>query len=249
VPATFMVQPTILITEDDPFTRRLLARCLENEGYLVEQAASGREMHEKLARRTPDLVLLDKALPDEDGLVLLRQIRAHSRIPVVMLSAHADDADRIAGLEMGADDYVSKFWKSEELIARVKSVIRRCRIDVRAEAGEAGRFLSFAGFRLDTEGHTLHDESGRNVELTTAEFRLLCALARAKGRTLSRDRLLDALGHGADAPEDRIVDVLISRLRGKLGDRGRKRTGSGADAEDPRIIRTVPNVGYQLTDR
>lgn len=242
-----MVQATILITEDDPFTRNLLARCFENEGYRVEQAASGREMHEKLARRMPDLVLLDKALPDEDGFVLLRQLRTHSNIPVVILSAHAEDADRIAGLEIGADDYVSKFWKSEELIARVSSVLRRCRAKAGGKAPDDGRLLNFAGFTLDTEGHTLLDESGRGISLTTAEFRLLCALVRARGRTLSRDRLLDALGHGAEAPQDRTIDVLISRLRAKLGEGGRKagRSGDGG----PGLIRTVPNVGYQLADR
>ncbi len=242
-----MTQPVILITEDDPFARRLLARCFENEGYIVEQAASGREMLERIQHRTPDLILLDKGLPDEDGLVLLRQLRAFSAIPVVMLSAHADDADRIAGLELGADDYVSKFWKSEELVARVKAVIRRCRPDGRAEPGRAGRFITFAGFSLDTEGHSLRDEAGHSIPLTVAEFRLLRALAQAKGRTLSRGQLLDALGHGADAPNDRTIDVLISRLRGKLGDGARRPAIPGA-AEGPRIIRTVANVGYQMAD-
>lgn len=242
-----MTQQTILITEDDPFTRQLLARCFENEGYRVEQADSGRQMLEKLRRRTPDLILLDKALPDEDGLVLLRQLRAYSRIPVVILSAHAEDGDRIAGLELGADDYVSKLWKSEELVARVKAVIRRCGPEVSGRTDAPGRFLTFASFRLDTEGHSLHDGDGRNIPLTVAEFRLLCALARSKGRTLTRGRLLDALGHGAEAPQDRTVDVLISRLRSKLGDGGRRLGGAGT-AEAPRIIRTVPNIGYQLAD-
>jgi len=243
-----MTKEAILITEDDPFTRQLLARCFENEGYLVEQAGSGREMLEKLRRRTPALILLDKALPDEDGLVLLRQLRTYSRIPVVILSAHAEDGDRIAGLELGADDYVSKFWKSEELVARVKAVIRRCGADeARGGSDGPGRFLTFASFRLDTEGHALHDGDGRNIPLTVAEFRLLCALARSKGRTLTRGRLLDALGHGAEAPQDRTVDVLISRLRSKLGD-GRRRLGGTGGGEAPRIIRTVPNIGYQLAD-
>lgn len=242
-----MAQATILITEDDPFTRNLLARCFENEGYRVELAASGWEMHEKLARHAPDLVLLDKALPDEDGFVLLRQLRTYSSVPVVILSAHAEDGDRIAGLEIGADDYVSKFWKSEELIARVSSVLRRCRADAGTKGADDGRLLNFAGFILDTEGHTLHDESGRSIGLTTAEFRLLCALARAKGRTLSRDQLLDALAHGAEAPQDRTVDVLISRLRAKLGDGRRKAARAGDGGRG--IIRTVPNVGYQLAER
>jgi two-component system OmpR family response regulator len=232
------VRPSILITEDDPFTRGLLVRCFENEGFLVEQATTGREMYEKLARRTPDLILLDKALPDEDGLVLLRQLRARSSVPVVMLSVHADDADRIAGLEMGADDYVSKFWKSEELVARVTSVIRRSRADASTFVEAKGRFLTFAGFKLDTEGHSLQDAEGREIDLTTHELGLLSALVKAKGRTLSRDQILDALSRGPDdGPQDRVVDVLISRLRTKLGDRERK------------VIRTVRNAGYQISDR
>ncbi|MBK8176061.1 MAG: response regulator transcription factor [Rhodospirillales bacterium] len=235
-----MGQPTILIVEDDPFTRDLLARCFAKEGYLVDQAATGRQMHEKLEHRKPTLILLDRALPDEDGLVLLRQLRRHSDVPVVMLSAYADDADRIAGLAIGADDYVSKFWKTEELIARVSAVVRRYRPTEADSNAARRRYLTFAGFTLDTEGHALSDSSGRNIVLTPAEFRLLCALALAKGRTLSRDMLLDALGHGADAPQDRTVDVHISHLRTKLGCAGKP--------ADQRIIRTITNVGYQMAD-
>jgi two-component system OmpR family response regulator len=230
---------SVLITEDDPFTRQLLAACFEKAGYHVEQAETGREMHDKLASRPVDLVLLDINLPDEDGLVLLRQIRARSSVPVVVLSVRGDEADRIAGLELGADDYVPKSWSPRELMARVARVIGRSRGGTAGDTDEANRYLTFASFRLDTMGHTLLNGDGADVPLTAAEFRLLLALARAKGRTLTRDQLLDALGSGADSPYDRTVDVLISRLRKKLDPVG----------APPGLIRTVPGIGYQLIDR
>jgi two-component system OmpR family response regulator len=233
-----MTAVSILITDDDAFTRKLLAAQLERNGYRVEQAGSGQEMHEKLASRKIDLVLLDINLPDEDGLVLLRQIRARSAVPVIILSVRGDEADRIAGLELGADDYVPKSWSPRELMARITSVIKRTGL-ARPESDASERYLSFAGFSLDSEGHALRHADGRDIRVTTAEFKLLLALVRAKGRTLSRDRLLDVLSTGSEEPFDRTIDVLISRLRKKLGD----------DAANPRIIRTVPGIGYQLVDR
>lgn len=229
---------SILITDDDAFTRKLLAAQLERNGYRVAQAGSGREMHQRLESEHIDLVLLDINLPDEDGLVLLRQIRARSAVPVIILSVRGDEADRIAGLELGADDYVPKSWSPRELMARVTSVIKRTGLAGPETAG-GQRYLTFAGYCLDSEGHALRHADGREIHVTTAEFKLLLALVRAKGRTLSRDRLLDVLSSGGDEPFDRTVDVLISRLRKKLDD----------DAANPRIIRTVPGVGYQLVDR
>lgn len=234
-----MTQPTILITEDDPFTRRMLVAHFEKEGYRTEEAASGQEMRERLARRSPDVLLLDRNLPDEDGLVLLRQLRAHSSVPVVILSTRAGDTDRIAGLELGADDYVSKEWSPRELTARVTAVMRRGAARAPTARAVGDRILVFGGFRLDTQGHALRTVDGDDIPLTRAEYKLLCALVQAKGRTLTRDQLLDALGHSADAPYDRTVDVLISRLRKKL-----QRNSVGE-----KIIRTVPGVGYQLPDR
>lgn len=236
--AEVMRTVSILITDDDAFTRKLLAAQFERNGYRVEQAGSGREMHEKLQSRPIDLVLLDINLPDEDGLVLLRQIRARSGVPVIILSVRGDEADRIAGLELGADDYVPKSWSPRELMARVSSVIKRTGL-ARPVSDAGQRYLTFAGFCLDSEGHALRHADGRDIRITSAEFKLLLALARAKGRTLSRDRLLDALSSRGEEPFDRTIDVLISRLRKKLDD----------DAANPKIIRTVPGVGYQLVDR
>jgi two-component system OmpR family response regulator len=226
---------TVLITDDDIAYRLLLAATFENAGYRVEEAGSGREMHEKLAAARPDLLLLDLNLPDQHGLALLRQVRARSTLPVVILSVQADGADRVAGLELGADDYVSKAWPPRELLARVAAVLKRAG---RPERPGPQRYLSFAGFRLDTEGHVLKDREGRDVALTAAQFRLLAALVRAKGRTLSRDQLLDAYADTSEPSGDRTIDVLVSKLRRKLGDDGRK----------PAIIRTVPQVGYKLVD-
>jgi DNA-binding response OmpR family regulator len=233
-----MKPASVLITEDDPFTRRLLAALFEKNGYRVEQAASGREMHQKLASVAIDLVLLDLHLPDEDGLVLLRQIRALSAVPVIIVSARGEDADRIAGLELGADDYVPKSWTPRELMARAISVLKRTGAN-QDRASDLDRYLTFAEYRLDVEGHSLTGSQGNEIRLTAAEFRLLHALVRAKGRTLRRDQLLDALSAGSDAPYDRTIDVLISRLRKKIE----------PDATKPRMIRTVAGVGYQLVDR
>lgn len=228
-----MTAPTVLITDDDDAYRMLLGATLEGAGYRVEEAASGRELEAKLAQRQPDLLLLDLNLPDEHGLALLRRVRARSTLPVIVLSIQAEGADRVAGLELGADDYISKAWPPRELLARVSAVLRRAQ-----QRDHADRFMTFAGFRLDTEGHTLQAPDGRDIPLTTAQFGLLRALVRARGRTLTRDQLLDAYADTIDAPCDRTIDVLVSKLRRKLGD----------DARNPSIIRTVPNVGYKLLD-
>ncbi len=228
-----MTAPTVLITDDDDAYRMLLGATLEGAGYRVEEAASGRELEAKLAQRQPDLLLLDLNLPDEHGLALLRRVRARSTLPVIVLSIQAEGADRVAGLELGADDYISKAWPPRELLARVSAVLRRAQ-----QRDHADRFMTFAGFRLDTEGHTLQAPDGRDIPLTTAQFGLLRALVRARGRTLTRDQLLDAYADTVDAPCDRTIDVLVSKLRRKLGD----------DARNPSIIRTVPNVGYKLLD-
>lgn len=228
-----MTAPTVLITDDDDAYRMLLGATLEGAGYRVEEAASGRELEVKLAQRQPDLLLLDLNLPDEHGLALLRRVRARSALPVIVLSIQAEGADRVAGLELGADDYISKAWPPRELLARVSAVLRRAQ-----QRDHADRFMTFAGFRLDTEGHTLQAPDGRDIPLTTAQFGLLRALVRARGRTLTRDQLLDAYADTIDAPCDRTIDVLVSKLRRKLGD----------DARNPSIIRTVPNVGYKLLD-
>lgn len=228
-----MSAATVLVTDDDCAYRMLLAATLEGAGYSVDEAASGHEMEVKLGQRRPDLLLLDLNLPDEHGLALLRRVRARSSLPVIVLSVQADGPDRIAGLEMGADDYVSKAWPPRELLARVAAVLKRSRTEERPN-----RVVSFAGFLLDTEGHTLSGPDGSDIPLTPAQFGLLKALVRARGRTLTRDQLLDAYGDTADAPCDRTIDVLVSKLRRKLGD----------DARRPTIIRTVPNVGYKLVD-
>lgn len=171
-----MTAPTVLITDDDDAYRMLLGATLEGAGYRVEEAASGRELEAKLAQRQPDLLLLDLNLPDEHGLALLRRVRARSTLPVIVLSIQAEGADRVAGLELGADDYISKAWPPRELLARVSAVLRRAQ-----QRDHADRFMTFAGFRLDTEGHTLQAPDGRDIPLTTAQFGLLRALVRARG--------------------------------------------------------------------
>lgn len=230
-----MTAVTVLICDDDLAYRMLLGATLQSAGYRVEEAGSGSEMEARLAREDVQLLLLDLNLPDEHGFVLLRRLRARSSLPVIVLSVQADGPDRITGLELGADDFVSKSWPPRELLARVSAVLKRSQAQLPLHVD---RFITFAGFRLDTEGHTLVGPDSREIPLTSAQFGLLLALAKARGRTLTRDQLLDAYGDVTSAPCDRTIDVLVSKLRRKLGD----------DARKSAIIRTVPNVGYKLVD-
>jgi two-component system OmpR family response regulator len=225
--------PKVLIVDDDHEIRDLVARFLRKHGLRVETAADGRAMMRVLEAGRFDLVVLDLMLPGEDGLSLCRQLRATSSLPVIMLTAVAEDTDRIIGLEIGADDYVTKPFNPRELLARIKAVLRR--------AAGAGReipsgTLTFAGWRLDAAQRELRDPEGVLVPLTSGEFDLLAAFVERPERVLSRDQLLD-LTRGRDAvPFDRSVDVQLSRLRRKIE----------ADPQNPKLIKTVRGGGYML---
>lgn len=227
----------VLIVDDDRGIRELLADYLEKNGMRVSVAANGREMRAVLADGAPDLIVLDLMLPGEDGLVLCRELRAgkFKAVPVLMLTARSEETDRIVGLEMGADDYLAKPFAVRELLARIKSVLRRTRmLPPGMQITETAEILGFGEWRLDTTARHLLDADGTQVALSGAEYRLLRVLLDHPQRVLTRDQLLNLTqGRQADA-FDRSIDLLISRLRQRLRD----------GAREPRYIKTLRNEGY-----
>jgi len=228
---------SILVVDDDPRLCRLLSRYLAGEGYPVRTAGSAREMREMMALEQPRLVILDLMLPDEDGLSLAREIRARSDIGILMLTGKREPVDKIVGLELGADDYMTKPFDERELLARVRSILRRVAPSERRESANNVSALTFDGWTLDLAAWELTDPAGRPVELTSHEFELLAALAAHAGRVLSRDAILEIVAGRDWTPYDRSVDVLVGKLRRKLGD----------DPRAPRMIKTVRGAGYKLT--
>ena len=229
-------RPHILIVDDDHEIRSLLAEYLENHGCRTSTAPEGQAMEQALGEGNIDLVVLDLNLPGDDGLTLCRRLRARSSLPVVMLTARGEPLDRILGLEMGADDYLPKPFEPRELLARIRSVLRRSQGQAGAHGAPGTRALRFAGWTLDPVGRHLVDPEGMTIMLSGAELRLLMAFLENPNRVLNRDQLLN-LTHGRDIdPFDRSIDIQVSRLRQKLKD----------DARAPRIIKTVRNGGYVL---
>ncbi|NOV22532.1 response regulator [Cupriavidus necator] len=230
-------QDHILIVDDDREIRELVAAYLERSGMRVSLAANGREMRAALDKGSVDLVVLDLMLPGEDGLALCRDLRAGERrnLPVLMLTARNEEADRILGLEMGADDYLVKPFAARELLARIRSVLRRTRmLPPNLQVTEAATMLAFGPWRLDTNARHLLDEQDVIVALSGAEYRLLRVFVDHPQRVLTRDQLLN-LTQGRDAELfERSIDLLVSRLRQRLRD----------DAREPRYIKTVRNGGY-----
>ena len=226
----------ILIVDDDIEIRSLLRDYLAKNGFEASVAADGKAMWSALARGRVDLIVLDLMLPGDDGLTLCRKLRADSDTPVIMLTALGEETDRIVGLEMGADDYLAKPFSPRELLARIRSVLRRHRsLPMNLRADEA-REIAFAGWRLDTVARHLVSGDGVVTSLSGTEYQLLRVFLSHPNHVLSRDQLmLLTKGHDAD-PMDRSIDIGVSRLRQRLGD----------DAAEPRIIKTVRGEGYVL---
>jgi two-component system OmpR family response regulator len=227
----------ILIVDDDRDLRDLLVQYLEKNEFAVTSTKNGREMRQILADTTVDLIVLDLMMPHEDGLKLCRDLRAADAgsPPILMLTARADEADRILGLEMGADDYLTKPFASRELLARVKAILRRARaLPANLKLSEAARGLAFGNWLLDTTQRHLVDSAGTLVSLSGAEYRLLRVFLDFPQRVLSRDQLLNLTQGRATEPFDRSIDLLVSRLRQRLKD----------DVREPRYIKTVRNEGY-----
>jgi DNA-binding response OmpR family regulator len=226
-------EPTIkvLFIEDDDRLARLTARYLESHGVQVEHAADGVDGLARALRGAHDVVLLDLMLPKRDGLDVCRELRAKRHVPVIMLTARGEEADRVLGLELGADDYMAKPFSSRELLARIRAVVRRAR----GQAGPAQKQLRAGRVVVDTA--TLRATlDGKVLTLTTYEFNLLRVLAERPGRVLTREQLLELVTGTTEEAFDRSIDVHISRLRQKLGD----------DPRAPGILKTVRGAGYML---
>jgi len=226
----------ILIVDDDPEIRGLLVDYLARNGFEAIAARDGREMWQQFDRHAVDLVVLDLMLPDVDGLTLCRDLRAKSNTPILMLTARGEETDRIVGIEMGADDYLVKPFNPRELLARIKSVLRRTRALPPNLRPESARCLSFAGWCLDTAARLLIAPDGVATPLSGGEYRLLRILLDHPNRVLNRDQLTEMI-HGREAEAyDRAIDVQVSRLRQRLRD----------DSREPELIKTVRGEGYVL---
>jgi two-component system OmpR family response regulator len=225
----------LAILDDEAEITRLLAGYLQGHGFRVSQLHTGRGLMELMASDPPALVLLDLGLPGEDGFSIARQLREHWHCGLVIVTGRGDSVDKIVGLEVGADDYVTKPFDMRELLARIRAVLRRTTPAEAAAAPPPSR-LRFAGWELDTAARRLTGPQRQDVALTTGEFDLLRAFAQHPGRVLSRDFLLEQTRGREAAPFDRTIDVQVGRLRKKLE----------ADAEDPQIIKSVRGAGYIL---
>jgi two-component system OmpR family response regulator len=230
--------PHILIVDDHREIRDLVSRALTKEGFRVSTAADGRAMQKVMTDGHIDLILLDLMLPGEDGLSLCRTLRAKSNIPIIMLTAKGEEVDRVIGLEMGADDYLSKPFGSRELIARIKAVLRRSQeIGSKGSSEQKPKSYHFDRWGLDTGARALLSDDGVTVPLSTGEFDLLIALVERPQRVLNRDQLLDLARGRSASGLDRSIDTQVSRLRKKLE----------LDPTDPKIIKTVWGGGYIFT--
>jgi two-component system OmpR family response regulator len=226
--------PHLLIVDDDEDILSLLTTFFRKHSHTVTVAADGAAMFAALDEHSIDLVILDLMLRGEDGLTLCRRLRATSHVPIIMLTAMADHTDRVVGLEVGADDYLTKPFDQRELLARVKAVLRRTVGNGAAATTETRPALCFANWRLDVTRRELRSEDNTLVVLSGGEFDLLLAFAEHSQRVLTRDRLLDLSRGASHAAYDRSIDVQVSRLRYKLE----------TDPKSPALIRTVRNGGY-----
>jgi DNA-binding response OmpR family regulator len=227
-------QTKILIVDDDDDIRGLLTSFLAEEGYIATGVSDAASMDSAISRERPDLVVLDLMLPGEDGLSICRRLQSASSIPVIMLTARSAEVDRIVGLEIGADDYVTKPFSKRELLARIRSVLRR---GGRSELNPPKTVFRFNQYTIDINARRIWDRSGRDIALTGAEFDLLACFVKSPQRVLSRDQLLDAV-HGRNAdPFDRSIDTLVSRLRKKME----------VASDQDRLIATIRNHGYLFT--
>jgi len=226
----------LLIVDDDEEIRSLLQRFFQRSGFETDTAASGAEMDARLARGRYDLVILDVMLPDEDGFSLCKRLHAAGGTAIIMVTGVVESTDRIVGLELGADDYVTKPFDARELLARVRAVLRRAEASSTAMAPGASPTYRFSGWRLDIVRRELRSSDHTLTPLSGAEFELLVVFAQHPRRVLTREQLIDMARGPRHEAFDRSIDVQVSRLRRKIEE----------DPGDPEIIRTVRNVGYMF---
>lgn len=225
----------ILVVDDEPHIRTVLRAYLQREGFDIAEASAGTEALREIGRRGFDLVLLDLGLPGMDGIEVLRKVRASSEVPVIVLTARAEEGDKILGLNVGADDYVTKPFSAREVVARVHSVLRRSRPKTATPAPEESSVLGFDGLVIDIDRREIAVD-GVPVVLSSLEFDLLVAMAKSPGRVFSRGQLLERVWGYDFYGDERVVDVHIRSMRAALGD----------DAASPRFLVTVRGYGYKF---
>jgi two-component system OmpR family response regulator len=226
----------ILVVDDDRDIRELLSEYLQKQGYRISVAGDGRAMRAAIAVAMPDLIVLDLMLPGEDGLTLCRELRSQSDVPVLMLTARSEEIDRIVGLEMGADDYLAKPFNPRELVARIKSILRRARaLPLNLRPDEA-RLIHFSGWTLEIATRDLMAPDRSRVALSGTEFRLLRIFLDHPNRVLTRDQLIDLTQSREADPYDRSIDLQVSRVRRRLQD----------NPKEPALIKTARGQGYVL---
>jgi len=229
----------ILVVDDEAEVRALLRKCLEREGFAVLEAKNGAEMRARIDEQPISLITLDLSLGGEDGLDLAREVRAKRNVPIIMITGKGDTIDRVVGLELGADDYISKPFQLREVLARVRAVLRRygAAEAPAAHAASAHERYAFEDLVLDVTGRELGREGAKPQDLTTAEFNLLEIFVKRPHRVLSRDNIMDLLKGHEWSPVDRSIDALIGRLRKKVE----------PDPDHPHLIKTVRGIGYVFT--
>lgn len=223
----------IVTADDDPQLLRLIARNLEFEGYAVDTASDGAQALELIERMSPDLVLLDVMMPKMDGFTVCQHVREFSGVPIIIITARGQDQDKVKGLDLGADDYLTKPFSVEELLARVRAVLRRTQLH--AEEGMAGRVTTIGVLTIDYAQH-LVTRSGKEVTLTPTEYRLLAYLAQNVGRVITQDLLLEHVWGADYVGESHMLQVNVNRLRRKLED----------DPAHPQYLKTKVGIGYLL---
>lgn len=234
----------VLVVDDEEDIREMLRDYLSSFGFRVTTASGGQQMRAALLEHPHDLVLLDLGLPGEDGLTLARELRATADVGIIIVTGRGQPVDRIVGLEIGADDYIAKPFDLREMVARVRSVLRRTRTPAIPGAREpavkmADTHLSFDGWAIDLAARSLRNPDGNTVTLTTGEFDLLTVFARNANRVMSRDELMDLLHQREAGPFDRAIDVQVGRLRRKIE----------RDPSQPEMIKSVRGIGYVFTPR
>lgn len=236
-----MQKATVLSVDDDENLQLVVGQYLEDDGYKVLKAISGKDMKDKLLSSAADVVLLDLVLPDAEGFSLIKIIRESTSVPIIIVSGKSDTTEKIVGLEMGADDYITKPFEMRELSARIKAVLRRAAPDASnesgAQPGNGPQKISFDGWCLDRTQYQLFDEKRNSADLTTGEFKLLEALLLSPNRALTREFLFELTRVGDFDAFDRAIDIQIGRIRKKLKD----------DPQNPKFIKTVRGVGYMFT--